>query len=58
MYLINVPLAQWYEVQQYLAHNYWCHKQHYTFERKDNSFELVCLKPDLYELVCKRFNLG
>jgi len=57
MYSISIPRAQWFTVQQYLAHNYWCHGEHYTFHHLDNSVELMCLKPDLYELIQQRFKL-
>ena len=58
MYSLSVPSAQWYAVQQYLSHNYWCYREHYTFHRTDSGVELVCLKSDLYELVRARFNLA
>ena len=58
MYSLSIPRALWPEVQKYLAHNYWCHRDHYTYAHHDHTVELVCLKPDLYELVQHRFNLG
>lgn len=57
MYALSIPRAQWSQVQMYLAHNYWCYREHYTFSHADSTVELVCLKSDLCELIQKRFGL-
>lgn len=57
MYNISIPRAIWFEVQKYLEHNYFCHRQDYTYFHRDYTVELTCLKPDLYELILERFHL-
>lgn len=57
MYSITIPRAQWFTIQQYLAHNYYCHGQHYTFVHADYTVELTCLKSDLHDLIRARFSL-